>query len=71
MAMTLAAADLGIGSCHAGVADLRRARELLGFPDDRDWALLISLGYPADRPLAPIRNPKRRPFSDVVHRGRW
>jgi nitroreductase len=71
MAMTLAAADLGIGSCHAGVADTELARELLGFPADRDWALLISLGYPADRPLTPIRNPKRRPFSEVVHRGRW
>lgn len=71
MAMLLAAADLGIGSCHAGVADLPLARELLGFPEDRDWAFLISLGYPADRPLAPIRNPDRRPFSDVVHRGHW
>ena len=71
MAMLLAAADLGIGSCHAGVADLPLAREVLGFPEDRDWALLISLGYPADRPLVPIRNPRRRPFSDVVHRGRW
>src|SRR6266702_8805371 len=71
MAMTLAAADLGIGSCHAGVADIRLARELLGFPGDRNWALIISLGYPANRPLAPIRNPKRRPFGEVVHRGRW
>jgi nitroreductase len=71
MAMTLAAADLGIGSCHAGVDDLQRARDLLGFPGDRDWAFLISLGYPADRPLAPIKNPKRRPFSEVVHHGRW
>jgi nitroreductase len=71
MAMTLAAADLGIGSCHAGVADVDLARELLGFPADRDWAFLISLGYPADRPLAPIRNPLRRPFDEVVHRGRW
>jgi nitroreductase len=71
MAMTLAAADLGIGSCHAGVADMQLARDLLGFPGDRNWALLVSLGYPADRPLAPIKNPKRRPFSEVVHRGRW
>ena len=71
MAMMLAAADLGIGSCHAGVADLKLARELLGFPEDRNWALLISLGYPADRPLAPISNPRRRPFGEVVHRGRW
>jgi nitroreductase len=71
MAMTLAAADLGIGSCHAGVADLQLARDLLGFPGDRNWAFLISLGYPADRPLAPIKNPKRRPLGEVVHRGRW
>ena len=71
MAMMIAAADLGIGSCHAGIADMPRVRELLGIPDDRDWALLISLGYPADRPLTPIKNPDRRPFDDVVHRGHW
>ena len=71
MQMMLAAADLGIGSCHAGIADMPRVRELLGIPDDRDWALLISLGYPADGPLTPIKNPDRRPFDDVVHRGHW
>jgi nitroreductase len=71
MAMALAAADLGVGSCHSGVADLPLARELLGFPEDRNWVLLLSLGYPADRPLTPVRQPLRRPFDDVVHRGRW
>jgi nitroreductase len=71
MQMMIAAADLGIGSCHAGVGDMPRLRGLLGIPDDRDWALLISLGYPAGRPLTPIRNPDRRPFGDVVHRGHW
>ena len=71
MSMLLAAADLGIGSCHAGVADLDLARELLGFPADRDWAFLVSLGYPADRPLIPVRNPRRRPFGEIVHRDRW
>jgi nitroreductase len=71
MSMTLAATDLGIGSCHAGLMDIDLARQLLGFPADRDWAFLISLGYPADRPLTPIRNPKRRPFDEVVHRGHW
>jgi nitroreductase len=71
MAMLLAAADLGVGSSHAGVADIRLARQVLGFPEDRTWVLLISLGYPADQPLTPIRNPRRRPFDEVVHRGRW
>lgn len=71
MAMTLAATDLGIGTCHAGVQDIALARRVLGLPDDRDFVLLISLGYPADRPLTPIRNPRRRPFDEVVHRDRW
>jgi hypothetical protein len=31
----------------------------------------LSLGYPAGRPLTPVRSPQRRPFDDVVHRGRW
>jgi nitroreductase len=71
MSMALAAADLGIGSCHAGVADIELARRVLVLPEDRAWVLLLSLGYPADRPLAPVRRPDRRPFDEVVHRGRW
>jgi nitroreductase len=53
------------------VADQGLARQLLGFPEDRFCAAIISLGYPADRPLAPIRSTKRRPFDEVVHRGQW
>ncbi len=71
MSVMLAAASLGIGSCHSAIGDHDLARELLGYPADRTCALLISLGYPADRPLAPIRLPDRRPFDEVVHRGRW
>ena len=71
MSMMLAAADLGIGSSHAAVTDQELARHLLDFPEDRICAWLIALGYPADRPLRPIRRPDRRPFEDVVHRGRW
>jgi nitroreductase len=71
MTIMLAAADLGIGSGHSSVADQEQARKVLGFPADRFCAYLIGLGYPADRPLAPIRRLNRRPFEDVVHRGRW
>ena len=71
MSIMLAAADLGIGSGHAAVSEQGLARELLGFPDDRFCACLLALGYPAGRPLAPIERPNRRPFDEVVHRGRW
>ena len=71
MSMMIAAADVGIGSGHAAVADQDLARKILGHPQDRRCALLIALGYAADRPLAPLKRPNRRPFDDVVHRERW
>ena len=71
MSIMLAAADVGIGSAHAGVGDQELARRLLGVPEDRFCALLITLGIPADRSLRPIQRPNRRPFNDVVHRGHW
>jgi nitroreductase len=71
MAIMIAAADRGIGSGHAAVFDQEQARRVLGFPEDRHAAYLIDLGYPADRPLRPIRRPDRRAFEEVVHRGRW
>jgi nitroreductase len=70
-AMTIAAADLGIGTGHASVGDQDAARRILGVPDDRFVAFLLGVGYPADRPLKPILRPDRRPFDEVVHRGSW
>jgi nitroreductase len=71
MAIALAAADLGLGTGHAAAEDQNLARDVLGFPTDRFLAYLLSVGYPADRPLRVIERPDRRPFDDVVHRGRW
>jgi len=69
--MMIAAADLGIGSGHSAVRDQDLARTVLGHPSDRRCAVLIAFGYPADRPLVPIKRPKRRPFEEVVHRDTW
>ena len=71
MAMMIAATDLGIGTAHSSVGDLEMARAILGVPDDHLVAFMLGIGYPADRPLTPIRKPNRRPFSEVVHHGRW
>lgn len=69
--MMVCAADLGIGSGHALVREQDLARQVLGVPEDRQVAWLIALGHPADRPLAPIDRPDRRPFDEVVHRDRF
>jgi nitroreductase len=71
MAMMLVATDLGIGTGHSAVGDQAAARRILGFPDDHHAAYMIALGSPADRPIAPMEKPDRRPFDEVVHRGRW
>jgi nitroreductase len=70
-AMTVAAADLGIGSGHASVGDQDAARAILGVPADHDVAFLLGLGYPADRPLKPLVKPDRLPVDQVVRHGRW
>ena len=71
MTIMVAAADLGIGTGHAWAQDQQLAQKLLAFPDDRFLAWMIALGYPAEGPLKPIENLKRRPFEQVVHRGHW
>ena len=71
MAMLIEASDMGIGSGHASVADQPLARKILGLPEDRECACMVAFGYPADRPLRPLKNPDRRPFDEVVHRSKW
>lgn len=71
MSVMLAAADLGIGTGHSSVHDQDVARAVLELPDDRRCWWLIGLGYPADRPLSPIRKPDRRPLDDLVHYETW
>jgi nitroreductase len=70
-AMMVAAADLGIGTGHSSVGDKDKARAILGVPADHEVAFLLSVGYPADRPLKPIVKPNRRPIDEVVHHGSW
>lgn len=70
-AMMIAATDLGIGTGHSSVGDQEKARAILGVPDDHIVSYLLGIGYPADRPLQPIAKPDRRPFAEVVRRGRW
>jgi len=70
-AMTIAATDLGIGTGHSSVGDQDKARAILGVPDDHIVSYILGIGYPADRALKPIVKPDRRPFHEVVHRGRW
>lgn len=70
-AMLVAATDLGLGSGQSSSRDQDLVRSTLNLPSDRYCSKLITVGHPADRPLAAVKNPDRRPFDDVVHWDRW
>lgn len=71
--MMLAAWELGVGSCPATVYEPAKARELLGYPEDRACEYLLSFGYPANPEdlTRPPRAGGRRPLEEIVHRDRW
>ena len=65
--LTLAATDLGLGTCWVAAFDVAAAREMLGLPDEVEPVAFTPLGYPADQP-----GPKeRKALSDLVRYERW
>jgi nitroreductase len=70
-AILLMATDLGLGSGQSSCRDQDLARSILGLPADRYCSKLLTLGHPADRPVAAIRKPDRRAVEEVVHWDRW
>jgi len=51
MSISLVAHDEGLGSCILGNIDREKLREILNIPDHLDIVLVVSLGYPAEKPV--------------------
>jgi nitroreductase len=69
------AVDQGLGACYFGIPPRHDAqvRATFGIPEDCDPIGVVSLGHPAPSGGAkgsPSRR-ARKPFEEVVHRGRW
>ncbi len=67
--MTLAAAELGLGTCWIGAFDPAAAREILGLPDGVEIVGLTPLGFPDVEPSP--RGRSRRPLGETVRQERW
>lgn len=65
--ITLAAAELGLGTCWIGAFDPVAAREVLGLPEDVEPIVFTPLGYPADEPGPK----KRKALAELVRYERW
>lgn len=65
--MTLAAADLGLGTCWIGAFDPVPVRNALALPDGVEPLVLLTLGHPAD-----AGRPKtRKPLNELVRYETW
>ena len=71
--MQLAAWELGVVSCLATVYELEKARDVLGFPQDKHLHVAIAFGYPSpgDAEPRPGRKGGRRVLEDIVRWDAW
>ena len=60
--MTLAAVELGLGTCWIGAFDEAAVKKLLGVPDTARVVVLLTLGYPA----RPSGGKSRKAFEQIV-----
>jgi nitroreductase len=61
--IVLAATDLGLGTCYIGAFSQEKVKKLLGVPEGRQVVMLLTVGYPAEKPQA---QPKK-PLDKLVH----
>jgi len=65
--LTLAATELGLGTCWIGAFDPAAAREILGLPDEVEPVVFTPLGYPD----APPRDKQRKSIDELVRYEHW
>ncbi len=66
--MTLAATELGLGTCWIGAFHEDKVKALLGIPEDVRVVELLPLGYPAD---PSPKDKKRMALDELVRWERW
>jgi nitroreductase len=65
--MTLAAAELGLGTCWVCNFDTRVLHKLLRLPPHVEAIVLLPLGYPADQGDPGRHETKRKKMEEIVH----
>jgi nitroreductase len=66
--ITLAAVEVGLGTCWIGAFDEGEVKAILGIPEEVRVVALMPIGYPVD-PTAIDK--KRRPFTTIVKYEHW
>ena len=66
--ITLAAVELGLGTCWIGAFDEKEVKQILDIPAEIRVVALLPLGYPADSSVA---KKKRLPLNEIVKYEHW
>ena len=66
--ITLAAVELGLGSCWIGAFDEEGVKEILDIPDEIRVVELMPIGYPSDLSL---KEKQRLPFDSTIKYEHW
>ena len=69
--MQLAAWELEVGSCIASIRETEKAKAVLGLPDEMQFSIALSFGYPSPEQNRPLKKGGRRPLAEVVRWERW
>ena len=64
--MTLAAAEVGLGSCWVCAFDAFQCASMLELPDHLEPAVLLPIGYPAETKNASRHDAERKPLDEIV-----
>lgn len=64
--MTLAAADLGLGTCWICGFDAQIVRDIFKLPENIEPIALLPLGYPAESTDENRHESQRKPFDEIV-----
>ena len=69
--MTLAAAELGLGTCWICSFDAFRCAKILELPDHVEPIVLLPIGYPAESKDANRHDRERKPLGEIVSWGHF
>ena len=69
--LTLAAAELGLGTCWVCAFDADACKSILKLPDSHEVVALIPLGYPAAEGDEGRFDTDRKKFEEIVHWNRY
>ena len=61
--LTLAAADMGLGTCIMGIFDEEKIRDLLQIPSEKKLRYVVAVGYPAQGNRVPEKG--RKPLEEI------